>query len=105
MDVGEHPQEAWLPVTTDVSGSWHSSSSWTSYASGSTSYGAQDSWVCTGLRNMAVKVLILPIRALSIKLGSSQRTNIFNTIGLNWTGPLLLDVGTEEDRKRYIKTF
>ena len=30
---------------------------------------------------------------------------IFNTIGLNWTGPLLLDVGTEEDRERYIKNI
>ena len=30
---------------------------------------------------------------------------IFNTIGLNWTGPLLLDVGTEEDRQRYIKNI
>ena len=30
---------------------------------------------------------------------------IFNTIGLNWTGPLLLDVGTEEDRQRYVKNI
>ena len=35
-------------------------------------------------------------------LGAHNAPIIFNTIGLNWTGPLLLDVGTEEDRKRYI---
>ncbi|MEM9014157.1 MAG: acyl-CoA dehydrogenase family protein [Pseudomonadota bacterium] len=28
---------------------------------------------------------------------------MLNAIGLNWTGPLLLDMGTEEDRKRYLK--
>ena len=28
---------------------------------------------------------------------------MLNAIGLNWTGPLLLDMGTEEDRKKYIK--
>ncbi len=28
---------------------------------------------------------------------------MLNAIGLNWTGPLLLDIGTEEDRKKYIK--
>jgi alkylation response protein AidB-like acyl-CoA dehydrogenase len=28
---------------------------------------------------------------------------VLNTIGLNWAGPLLLQMGTEEDRKRYIK--
>ena len=30
---------------------------------------------------------------------------IFNTIGLNWTGPLLLDVGTDADRQRYVKNI
>lgn len=28
---------------------------------------------------------------------------MLNAIGLNWTGPLLLDIGNEEDRKKYIK--
>ncbi len=28
---------------------------------------------------------------------------MLNAIGLNWTGPLLLDMGTEDDRKKYIK--
>lgn len=28
---------------------------------------------------------------------------MLNAIGLNWTGPLLLDMGTEEDRAKYIK--
>jgi alkylation response protein AidB-like acyl-CoA dehydrogenase len=28
---------------------------------------------------------------------------VLNTIGLNWAGPLLLQMGTEDDRKRYIK--
>ena len=28
---------------------------------------------------------------------------MLNAIGLNWTGPLLLDMGSEEDRKKYIK--
>ncbi len=28
---------------------------------------------------------------------------MLNAIGLNWTGPLLLDMGTEEDRRKYIK--
>lgn len=27
---------------------------------------------------------------------------MLNAIGLNWTGPLLLDIGSEEDRKKYI---
>ena len=30
---------------------------------------------------------------------------MLNAIGLNWTGPLLLDMGTEEDRKRYLKNI
>jgi alkylation response protein AidB-like acyl-CoA dehydrogenase len=38
-------------------------------------------------------------------LGAHNAPIIFNTIGLNWTGPLLLDVGTEEDRKRYVKNI
>src|SRR6056300_1273989 len=28
---------------------------------------------------------------------------LFNTIGLNWVGPLLLDIGSEEARAKYIK--
>jgi alkylation response protein AidB-like acyl-CoA dehydrogenase len=28
-----------------------------------------------------------------------------NTIGLNWAGPLILDMGTEEDKQRYIKNI
>ncbi len=28
---------------------------------------------------------------------------MLNAIGINWTGPLLLDMGTEEDRHKYIK--
>lgn len=28
---------------------------------------------------------------------------MLNAIGLNWAGPLLLDMGTEEDKQRYIK--
>ena len=28
---------------------------------------------------------------------------VLNTIGLNWTGPLLLQIGTEDDRRTYIK--
>ena len=28
---------------------------------------------------------------------------IFNTIGLGWAGPLIMDLGTEEQKKRYIK--
>ena len=38
-------------------------------------------------------------------LGAHNAPIIFNTIGLNWTGPLLLDVGTEEDRQRYVKNI
>jgi alkylation response protein AidB-like acyl-CoA dehydrogenase len=30
---------------------------------------------------------------------------IFNTIGLNWVGPLLLDMGTDEDKAKYIKNI
>lgn len=30
---------------------------------------------------------------------------IFNTIGLNWVGPLLLDIGTDEERGRYLKNI
>ena len=28
-----------------------------------------------------------------------------NTIGLNWAGPLILDMGTEADKQRYIKNI
>ena len=28
-----------------------------------------------------------------------------NTIGLNWAGPLILDMGSEEDKQRYIKNI
>ena len=28
-----------------------------------------------------------------------------NTIGLNWAGPLILKMGTEEDKKKYIKNI
>ena len=28
---------------------------------------------------------------------------MLNTIGLNWAGPLILDIGTEEEKQRYIK--
>ena len=30
---------------------------------------------------------------------------IFNTIGLNWVGPLLLDMGTEEEKAQYVKNI
>ena len=30
---------------------------------------------------------------------------IFNTIGLNWVGPLLLDMGTDEEKVKYIKNI
>lgn len=30
---------------------------------------------------------------------------MLNAIGLNWAGPLILDMGTEEERKRYIKNI
>ena len=30
---------------------------------------------------------------------------IFNTIGLNWVGPLLLDMGTDEEKAKYIKNI
>ena len=28
-----------------------------------------------------------------------------NTIGLNWAGPLILKMGREEDKQRYIKNI
>ena len=28
-----------------------------------------------------------------------------NTIGLNWAGPLILDMGSENDKRRYIKNI
>ena len=34
------------------------------------------------------------------ELGKHRAPIIFNTIGLNWVGPLLLDMGTDEDRRR-----
>lgn len=30
---------------------------------------------------------------------------LFNTIGLNWVGPLLLDIGSEEEKRTYIKNI
>ena len=30
---------------------------------------------------------------------------LFNTIGLNWVGPLLLDMGTDKDKAKYIKNI
>ncbi len=40
------------------------------------------------------------------KLMSAARTPIMlNAIGLNWTGPLLLDRGTHEEKQKYIKSI
>ena len=30
---------------------------------------------------------------------------IFNTIGLNWVGPLLLDIGTSAEKAKYLKNI
>ena len=38
-------------------------------------------------------------------LGRHRAPIIFNTIGLNWVGPLLLDMGTEEEKAKYIKNI
>ena len=41
---------------------------------------------------------------VATKVMSAARTPIMlNAIGLNWTGPLLLDRGTHEDKQKYIK--
>jgi alkylation response protein AidB-like acyl-CoA dehydrogenase len=34
------------------------------------------------------------------ELGRHRAPIIFNTIGLNWVGPLLLDMGTEEEKDK-----
>ena len=39
------------------------------------------------------------------ELGCHRAPIIFNTIGLNWVGPLLLDMGTEEEKAKYIKNI
>jgi len=39
------------------------------------------------------------------ELGRHRAPIIFNTIGLNWVGPLLLDMGTEEEKSKYIKNI
>ena len=39
------------------------------------------------------------------ELGRHRAPIIFNTIGLNWVGPLLLDMGTEEEKAKYIKNI
>ena len=39
------------------------------------------------------------------ELGKHNAPVIFNTIGLNWVGPLLLDMGTDDDKARYIKNI
>lgn len=39
------------------------------------------------------------------ELGRHRAPIIFNTIGLNWVGPLLLDMGTEEEKSKYIKSI
>ena len=41
---------------------------------------------------------------VATKAMAAERTPIMlNAIGLNWTGPLLLDRGSEEEKKKYIK--
>ena len=39
------------------------------------------------------------------ELGRHRAPIIFNTIGLNWVGPLLLDMGTAEEKSKYIKNI
>lgn len=39
------------------------------------------------------------------ELGKHRAPIIFNTIGLNWVGPLLLDMGTHEEKAKYIKNI
>ena len=39
----------------------------------------------------------------SQELARAQTPIMLNAIGLNWAGPLILDIGTEEQKKRYIK--
>ena len=39
------------------------------------------------------------------ELGRHRAPIIFNTIGLNWVGPLLLDMGTEAEKSKYIKNI
>ena len=41
--------------------------------------------------------------AATAAMRQHQTPIMLNAIGLNWTGPLLLDMGTEEDRRKYIK--
>ena len=41
---------------------------------------------------------------VATRIMSAERTPIMlNAIGLNWTGPLLLDRGTDEEKQKYIK--
>ena len=39
------------------------------------------------------------------ELGKHNAPIIFNTIGLNWVGPLLLDMGTDEEKAKYVKNI
>lgn len=50
----------------------------------------------------------LPYKFQQAATAAMRRHNgpIFpNAIGLNWTGPLLLDIGTEENKKKYLKNI
>ncbi len=39
------------------------------------------------------------------EMGRASGPIMLNAIGLNWAGPLILDMGTEEERARYIKNI
>ena len=43
--------------------------------------------------------------AATVAMRKHNAPIMLNAIGLNWTGPLLLDMGTEEDRQKYIRNI
>ena len=55
------------------------------------------------LANTAGRAQTLPVDIVDKELARHNAPIIFNTIGLNWVGPLLLDMGTDEEKAKYIK--
>ncbi len=39
------------------------------------------------------------------ELGAANAPIMFNTIGLGWVGPLLLEMGTEDEKAKYLKAI
>jgi alkylation response protein AidB-like acyl-CoA dehydrogenase len=42
-------------------------------------------------------------KVIDYELSRQQAPIIFNTVALSWTGPLILEVGSEADKQRYLK--